>query len=628
MLSTTHTASSFLIYFDQQTRVLSHALSSAIEQSDTVYARLVPEQQQSLARHLVVALREAATKRNMTPLLAVLDTTPVAAPSHDGSAANGEYENGHTLHMASGDPQVLFALLGQSAFDTLKPWGLLDPVAGAEGMAVVADVLVQAMVQYAERRVREAQLHAVQQEQLYGLARVLGTVNSLGEVVDIVVRYFEPLGATVCTLYLYEGDEHGVPLWAEAVASWQLGFEHSPQLGLRLYMPDFPFSQIALAEQLIAVEDAQQDERLDENSRQMLCEMQLPALLSAPLILRGHQLGRVWLTWSEPRRFTPQDLRLINTVASLAPAIIERLQLQEEARRRLEELTRLRDSLEVQVAQRTSALHTFYTLAENAPDGIGVAALDGTMTYANPAFQAMIGQEQMIIGMSLSDLFAEPHTRIEEIARRVLAQGAWEGRVDYRRHDGSTFLGQLSGFAIRDTEGRPQALVGICRNLTEQVRAEEERNALQEQVIAAQQAALRELSTPIIPLADDLVVMPLVGTIDSSRSQQVIETLLEGVSSSRATTAILDITGVLVVDTQVANGLLRAAQAVKLLGAQVIITGIRPEVAQTLVGLGLDLSNIVTRATLQSGIAFALAVRSSAAAQGQPRAPEGKQIRW
>jgi len=135
---------------------------------------------------------------------------------------------------------------------------------------------------------------------------------------------------------------------------------------------------------------------------------------------------------------------------------------------------------------------------------------------------------------------------------------------------------------------------------------EQERVELQQQVIAAQQAALRELSTPIIPIGEGVVAMPLIGNIDSARAQQVIETLLEGVGESRARTAILDITGVQVVDSQVADALLRAAQAVRLLGAEVIITGIRPEVAQTLVGLGLDLSGIKTLSTLQAGIAYAL----------------------
>jgi rsbT co-antagonist protein RsbR len=101
------------------------------------------------------------------------------------------------------------------------------------------------------------------------------------------------------------------------------------------------------------------------------------------------------------------------------------------------------------------------------------------------------------------------------------------------------------------------------------------------------------------------MVMPLVGAVDSQRAQQVLSALLEGIAGSRARVAILDITGVAVVDTQVANALIRAAQAVKLLGAQVVLTGIRPEVAQTLVGLGADLSGIITRSSLQSGIAYA-----------------------
>jgi rsbT co-antagonist protein RsbR len=101
------------------------------------------------------------------------------------------------------------------------------------------------------------------------------------------------------------------------------------------------------------------------------------------------------------------------------------------------------------------------------------------------------------------------------------------------------------------------------------------------------------------------MVMPLIGAVDSQRAQQVIETLLEGIARSGAVVAILDITGVPVVDTQVANALLRAAQAVKLLGAQILLTGIRPEVAQTLVGLGADLSGIVTCGSLQTGIAYA-----------------------
>jgi rsbT co-antagonist protein RsbR len=126
-----------------------------------------------------------------------------------------------------------------------------------------------------------------------------------------------------------------------------------------------------------------------------------------------------------------------------------------------------------------------------------------------------------------------------------------------------------------------------------------------EETIRVQNAVLAELSTPLIPISDQVMVMPLIGAVDSRRAQQVLETLLQGIASSGAQVAILDITGVPVVDTQVANALIHAAQAVKLLGAQVVLTGIRPEVAQTLVGLGADLGGIITRSSLQSGIAYA-----------------------
>jgi rsbT co-antagonist protein RsbR len=100
--------------------------------------------------------------------------------------------------------------------------------------------------------------------------------------------------------------------------------------------------------------------------------------------------------------------------------------------------------------------------------------------------------------------------------------------------------------------------------------------------------------------------MPLVGAVDSRRVQQMMDALLSGVAESRASIVILDITGVSVVDTQVANAFIRASMAVKLLGARVVLTGIRPEVAQTLVGLGVDLSTIITRSTLRDGITYAL----------------------
>jgi DNA-binding LacI/PurR family transcriptional regulator/anti-anti-sigma regulatory factor/putative methionine-R-sulfoxide reductase with GAF domain len=117
---------------------------------------------------------------------------------------------------------------------------------------------------------------------------------------------------------------------------------------------------------------------------------------------------------------------------------------------------------------------------------------------------------------------------------------------------------------------------------------------------------IEALSTPVVPLMHGVILLPLVGNIDSGRSQQVMEHLLAGVQEYRAQVAIVDITGVPVVDTGVANSLLHAARAVGLLGAAVVLVGIRPEVAQTMVTLGVDLAGVATHSNLQSGIAYAL----------------------
>ena len=257
-------------------------------------------------------------------------------------------------------------------------------------------------------------------------------------------------------------------------------------------------------------------------------------------------------------------------------------------------------------------LELFRALVESAIDGISFATPDRIVRYANHAFGVMSGYGERCIGQTITD-FIPPEDRTavqQEVRPAIHDTGRWQGRIPYLRPDGVVWQAQASVFLVNGPDGSVTGQAIILRDATEDIRNEQECAALQEQVIAAQQAALRELSTPLIPLTDDVVAMPLIGTIDSNHAQQVIETLFAGVAASRATTAILDITGVQVVDTQVANALLRAAQAVKLLGAQVVLTGIRPEIAQTLVGLGLDMGGITTRATLQSGIAFALADRA------------------
>jgi rsbT co-antagonist protein RsbR len=258
--------------------------------------------------------------------------------------------------------------------------------------------------------------------------------------------------------------------------------------------------------------------------------------------------------------------------------------------------------------QQESELRIFKELADNALDSIAMARLDNTITYANAAFQAMSGRGESVYGMSVEDLYPPDMLAYVEkhVAPVLIAEGAWQGELEIVRPDGKRLVAQNSLFTIRDETGQPVQMANLLRDITEQKHQEAERQLLQQQVIDAQRNALRELSTPLIPISDNVVIMPLIGTIDSQRAQQIMEALLDGVAQHQASLVILDITGVSMVDTQVAQTFIQSAQAVRLLGAQVMLTGIQPQIAQTLVHLGVDLSGIITQGSLQAGIAAAL----------------------
>jgi rsbT co-antagonist protein RsbR len=126
------------------------------------------------------------------------------------------------------------------------------------------------------------------------------------------------------------------------------------------------------------------------------------------------------------------------------------------------------------------------------------------------------------------------------------------------------------------------------------------------ETVARHQAAIRELSTPVIRMYDGVLLLPLVGTVDSHRAEQVMETLLTRVADDQAKAVIIDIAGVPVVDTRVADHLLKTTSAVRLLGAETILTGISAQVARTIVQLGVDISSMHTRSRLADGMELAL----------------------
>ncbi|MED4017336.1 MULTISPECIES: STAS domain-containing protein [Sutcliffiella] len=127
-----------------------------------------------------------------------------------------------------------------------------------------------------------------------------------------------------------------------------------------------------------------------------------------------------------------------------------------------------------------------------------------------------------------------------------------------------------------------------------------------EHTVSMQKIALQELAAPLIPVFEGISVMPLVGTIDTERARQIMENLLQGVVKHRAEVVLIDITGVPVVDTMVAQHIIQAAEAVRLVGANCLLVGIRPEIAQTIVNLGINLDQIITKNSLKKGMEAAL----------------------
>jgi anti-anti-sigma regulatory factor len=188
----------------------------------------------------------------------------------------------------------------------------------------------------------------------------------------------------------------------------------------------------------------------------------------------------------------------------------------------------------------------------------------------------------------------------------VADTGNWQGEVLLRRKGGDLFDGYVNGFLIQNNAQQPIAQSYIIQDISERKRAEAERADLQKQVIEAQRATLRELSAPIIPVAKNIIVLPLIGNIDTQRARDITRALLAGTTNHQAKAVIIDITGVPVVDSGVADHLNKTIQAVRLKGARTIITGISNAVAETIVDLGIDWDDVVTLRDLQTGLAAAL----------------------
>ena len=254
----------------------------------------------------------------------------------------------------------------------------------------------------------------------------------------------------------------------------------------------------------------------------------------------------------------------------------------------------------------------FRALLEASPDAIVFYDNEGKTQYINSSFTRIFGwNQEELLGKRIDFVPPESGSETQDAIRELFSRSSKTVSFGARRltKAGQTIDVEINAALAIARDDSIRGMIVSLRDVTAQKRTEIERMQLQEELLRIQAAALAELSTPLIPISDDIVVMPLIGTIDANRIGQMIDKLAHDLTVTRARAVILDITGVPVVDTHVASGLIQATQVLRLLGSQVIITGVRPEVAQTLVTIGVVLDEIVTRSTLQSGIGYAMQQR-------------------
>ncbi|MGH7843783.1 MAG: PAS domain S-box protein [Candidatus Binatia bacterium] len=258
----------------------------------------------------------------------------------------------------------------------------------------------------------------------------------------------------------------------------------------------------------------------------------------------------------------------------------------------------------------------FRMLAETMTD-YAIIMLDPEgkiLTWSRGAEHIMGYKAEEITGRHFSCFY--PKDRIESgLPEKDLQVTKSEGRLGDEgwrtRKDGSQFWAHVVLIALRDEGGNLAGFGHVTSDVTERKRAEE--------VIARQAQEILEVSTPVIQVWEGIIAAPLIGTLDSQRTEQFMERLLQRIVRTNSPIALIDITGVPTIDTQTAQYLVETMTAVRLLGAQVILTGVRPALAQTLVHLGIDLSHMVTRSSLAAGLRVAFDLLNLKVVSGNSR---------
>ncbi|MBK9263676.1 MAG: PAS domain S-box protein [Polyangiaceae bacterium] len=241
-------------------------------------------------------------------------------------------------------------------------------------------------------------------------------------------------------------------------------------------------------------------------------------------------------------------------------------------------------------------------LLEAIPYALFCVNLEGLCVYHKPARDRVHDASRGCVGKRLDEMLpADVTETILDTVAAVLSKNE-AFAVDYQISDGESIRYYEAHVA---PYGANEAIV-LSLDVTDRMEAERDRAEAQAAIIEGQREVLRQISTPLMPIAEGVIAMPLVGPVDRERAQQMLSILMDGVTSHAARTVIIDIAGVPKVDTEVAELLARVTQVVKLLGAEALFAGVRPDVARNIIALGIDLTTFRSAGSFQSAIAMAL----------------------
>ena len=404
-------------------------------------------------------------------------------------------------------------------------------------------------------------------------------------------------------LWTIECEADGTPSWLTLVGVLPAaGQPAGVEAGARHFLPEQPCAGLSLGSPGVPVliASVREDPRLDARAREPWRAPDARSMIVMTLMLRGRVVGLLTIQWTREVALGPREQRVYQALAVHAALLLENLVMVEQQRRLLAESLRERRLLS--------------TVLDHVP--VGILCIEGATrrpVLTNRTARVMLtGDPQPVSEAVPLAHMLHPGTD-EPVSADDLAgvRAARTGQRQERELDlVSPGMPRISvetiGVPVLQADGTVDQVVVVMTDITGRKQAAQERAQLQEAVIRAQAAALVERSTPLIPITDDILVMPLIGTIDPDRGQGILEVALQGARDRRARVMILDVTGVPSIDTQAAAALIRTAQALRLLGVVPVLSGIRPDVARALVGLDVAMTGIVTCGSLQTGIEFAL----------------------